>query len=125
MVVEEMPEEVSAEEEITEPELEEDVEPELEKPPKPSYFKLRIACAKELVNLLKAVAVLADEPTIMFTEDGLSRPRRAEVRASLAPCSPFVPLETHLAALSASLLTGGHLIPRVFTRLFKTTYFTY
>ena len=67
----EEPEEVSAGEELVEPELEEAVEPELEEPPKPSYFRLRIASAKELANLLKAVAVLADEPTIIFTEDGL------------------------------------------------------
>ena len=33
--------------------------------------RLRIACAKELANLLKAVAILADEPTIIITEDGL------------------------------------------------------
>ena len=65
------PEETPAGEKFTEPELEEAVEHELEEPPKPSYFRLRIASAKELANLLNAVAVLADEPTIIFTEDGL------------------------------------------------------
>jgi len=64
-------EEVSAEKELAEPELEEIAELEIQKAPEPSYFKLRIACAKELANLLKAVAVLADEPTIIITEDGL------------------------------------------------------
>ena len=77
----EEPEEAVAEEELTEhtetegPESEKAAELEeafkLQKAPEPSYFKLRIACAKELANLLKAVAVLADEPTIIITEDGL------------------------------------------------------
>ena len=76
MAIEERPEELeepkaSAEEEFTESELEEAVEPELEEPPKPSYFRLKIASAKEFANLLKAVAILADEPTIIFTEEGL------------------------------------------------------
>ena len=52
-------------------EAEEAAELEIQKAPEPSYFKLRIACAKELANLLKAVAVLADEPAVVITEDGL------------------------------------------------------
>jgi len=67
----EEPEKALAEGELAEPELEEAVEPEFKEPPKPSYFRLKIASAKEFANLLKAVAVLADEPTIIFTEDGL------------------------------------------------------
>ena len=67
----EEPEEAPAGEELAEPELEETVEHELEEPPKPSYFRLKIASAKEFANLLKAVAILADEPTIIFTEEGL------------------------------------------------------
>ena len=63
--------EESRPEETEEPGSEEATELEIQKAPELSYFKLRIACAKELANLLRAVAVLADEPTIMFTEDGL------------------------------------------------------
>jgi len=63
--------EESRPEEAEELESEEAAELEIQKAPEPSYFKLRIACAKELANLLKAVAVLADEPTIIITEDGL------------------------------------------------------
>ena len=64
-------EEVSAEKELAEPELEEIAELEILKAPKPPYFRLKIASAKELANLLKAVAILADEPTIVLTEDGI------------------------------------------------------
>jgi len=86
MLVEERPEEPEeleealAEEELAEheeieesrpEEAEEAAELEIQRAPEPSYFKLRIACAKELADLLKAVAVLADEPTIIITEDGL------------------------------------------------------
>lgn len=58
-------------EETEEPESEEAAELEIQKAPEPSYFRLRIASAKELANLLKAVAILADEPIITFAEDGL------------------------------------------------------